>query len=331
VLDLSYVLPLRSPVPDLELREYLEELAEAVADIVVVDASAPEVRAVHERWWGKRVTHVVPDPARRCSNGKVWGVLTGLDHAGYDAVIIADDDVRWDRPGLARVNDLLASAELVAPANYFSPLPWHARYDTGRTLIQRALGGDWPGTLAVRRESLAAFGGGYDGNVLFENLELVRTVEAGGGRVVWAMDLFVARRPPTARHFLGQRVRQAYDELARPLHLLASLSVLPILSTTLARGRIGALLALVTSAVLTAELGRRRNGGTRVYPASSVPMAAVWMVERSVTSWLALWCRQRGGVRYAGNRISRAASSRAQLRSRARTSPVLREDPAYAR
>jgi cellulose synthase/poly-beta-1,6-N-acetylglucosamine synthase-like glycosyltransferase len=127
----SYVLPLRASTPDPELRDYVRWLAETVADVVVVDASPDEVRAVHEGWWGTWVRHLPPDPAHHCRNGKVRGVLTGLDRARHDVVVIADDDVRWDRDGLRRVVDLLESTELVAPANYYDPLPWHARYDTG--------------------------------------------------------------------------------------------------------------------------------------------------------------------------------------------------------
>jgi hypothetical protein len=42
-----------------------------------------------------------------------------------------------------------------------------------RTLLNRASGGDWPGTLGVRRSALQRTGG-YDGSAMFENLELVR-------------------------------------------------------------------------------------------------------------------------------------------------------------
>ena len=68
-----------------------------------------------------------------------------------------DDDVRFDRPGLERVVDLLATHHLVRPQNYFSPLPWHALWDTARTLINRAPGPDYPGTLAVRRSKSVPF------------------------------------------------------------------------------------------------------------------------------------------------------------------------------
>jgi hypothetical protein len=315
-LPVSYVLPLKSRKPDEELRDYVSWLARQVADMVVVDGSDPEVRSVHESWWGRQLRHVPPDAALGCANGKVWGVLTGLHLARYDAVVIADDDVRWDVPALRRAVALLRCAELVAPANYYAPLPWQARYDTARTLIHRALGADWPGTLVLRRGALAATGGGYDGDVLFENLELVRTVTAGGGRVVWPLDLFVLRRPPDTGHFLGQRIRQAYDEFARPAHLAAALGVLPLALTALARRRWGAVLAAAITATTWAEAGRRRAGGRAVYPASSSLLAPLWVLERGVCIWLAVWWRLRGGVPYAGRRLRRAASTPGRLRRR---------------
>ena len=77
----------------------------------------------------------------------------------------------------------------------------------------------------------ASGAGSYQtGAVLFENLELVRTIEAVGGRSVSAPDLFVRRLPPETPHFWRQRVRQAYDEFARPPRLIAALSILPLLT-----------------------------------------------------------------------------------------------------
>ncbi|WP_219417385.1 glycosyltransferase family 2 protein [Pseudonocardia nigra] len=315
-LPLSYVLPLKAAVADPELRDHVRWLADRVAEVIVVDGSAPPIWALHRSWWGPPVRHVRPDPARECANGKVWGVLTGLRLAGHDGVVVADDDVRWDLPGLRRALALLNSADLVAPANHYDPMPWHARYDTARTLIHRALGADWPGTLALRRSALTRVGGGYDGDVLFENLELVRTVEAAGGRAVWPLDLFVLRRAPDTRHFLGQRVRQAYDEFARPAHLMAALALLPLVAAAVAQRRRGPLLAVLAAVIAWAEIGRRRGGGTKVYPASSALLAPLWVLERGVCMWVALWWRLRGGVPYAGRRLRRAATSPRELRRR---------------
>ncbi|MGI9121136.1 MAG: hypothetical protein ACR2G7_13625 [Acidimicrobiales bacterium] len=121
---------------------------------------------------------------------------------------------------------LLVHADLVCPQNHFDPLPWHARWDSARTLLNRAAGIDMPGTLGVRR-SVVLRAGVYDGDSLFENLELIRTMQAVGGPAVSAPDLFVRRLPPTAEHFWSQRVRQAYDDLALPPRLAAELALLP--------------------------------------------------------------------------------------------------------
>src|SRR3712207_7643361 len=94
------------------------------------------------------------------------------------------------------------------PQIYFHPLPWHARWDTGRILLNRMTGGDWPGTLGVRRSILRATGG-YEGGVLFENLELGRKELAAGGREGVPVDPFARRRPPVAPHFWSQRVHPA--------------------------------------------------------------------------------------------------------------------------
>ena len=312
----SYVLPLRVAVPAFpELGEYLGRLLELV-EVVVVDGSADEVFAAHDEAWPGGVRHIRPDPARACANGKVHGVLTGLDAVTHDRVVIADDDVRYDADGLRRVLDLLGSCDLVRPQNYFTPLPWHAAWDTSRTLLNRALAADYPGTLGVRRD-LLAHTGGYDGDVLFENLELMRTIAAAGGRSCAPLDLYVRRIPPTARHFWSQRVRQAYDELARPPRMALELSVVPLTVGALATGRRRHLAAGVLGLILAAERGRRRANGRTVFPARTSLFAPLWVGERGVCSWLALASRVgRGGVPYGDGVLRRAATPPAVLRER---------------
>ena len=145
-----------------------------------MDGSEPDEFRSHRDRWSAFAAHVRPADDIHCANGKVRGVLTGLRLATHELVVIADDDVRYDDDGLRRMARLLADADLVRPQNYFEPLPWHARWDTARILLNRAIGSDFPGTLGVRRSFLASVGG-YDGDVLFENLELMRTVTAARG------------------------------------------------------------------------------------------------------------------------------------------------------
>jgi hypothetical protein len=315
VADARYVLPLKW-ADDSGLDGLSRYLAEVVTwlPVTVVDGSAPERFAAHGRALPDAVEHVRPEPWPG-ANGKVAGVMTGVRRAPEERIVVADDDVRHTRATLERVVALLEQAEVVRPQNYYLHLPWQARWDSGRALLNRALGGDWPGTLGVRRSALLA-AGGYDGDVLFENLELVRTVRAAGGREAVALDVLVGRVPPTVSHFLGQRVRQAYDDFAQPPRLLAELSLLPLLCWAVRHP--GGLAAAVLAVCGVAEAGRRRAGGARVFPADTVLWAPLWVLERSVCVWAAVLARARGGVAYAGGRVRTAGHSRAALRRRLR-------------
>ena len=317
MIEASYVLPIRRDRPDRsdELASYLRRLSGRL-EVVAVDGSPPDVFATHAARWGTFVRHIPPDPDLVTPMGKVGNVLTGVRHAHGERLVIADDDVRYELPALERVVTLLDQAHVVRPQNYFDPLPWHARWDTARTLLNRMTGGDWPGTLGVRRSALRATGG-YAGDVMFENFELVRTVRAAGGREVVPLDLFVRRLPPDARHFWSQRVRQAYDELARPLRCCVWLALLP-LAATLAVGRRWALLALGAGASIgLAEAGRRRAGGRAVFPPSASLLAPAWIAERAVCIWLAVGARVfLGGIPYRDSVLTRAATPMRALRRR---------------
>jgi hypothetical protein len=313
----SYVLPIAADeAPSAELTEYLAGIARR-GQLVVVDGSPPDVFAAAHDAWSPWSLHIRPDPRHACVMGKVQGVLTGLDHVQHDIVVIADDDVRYGGDGLDAVVDALGRADVVVPQNYFDPLPWHARWDTARTLLNRASGGDFPGTLGVRTSVLRA-AGGYDGDVMFENLELMRTVEAAGGTCERLDEVYVRRLPPTTKHFLRQRVRQAYDELARPLRLAVWLLVLPV---ALIAGRRWprTLPALAAAPVVVAELGRRRGDARRHFPATSSLLAPLWVAERATCAWIAIGARLRGGIPYRGRRIRCAAHSMATLRARQAT------------
>ena len=323
--SLTYILPIKASAPqaDGELTAYVRWLA-SLAEVIVVDGSVPEVHACHAAAWGDVVRHVRPAPELATPMGKVGGVLTGVQLASHERLIVADDDVRYDEHALRRMASALDDADVVRPQNYFVPFPWHARWDTGRMLLNRLSGGDWPGTLGVRRSILRATGG-YDGRAMFENLELVRTVLAAGGTESVPLDLFVARRPSTTRHFWSQRVRQAYDELARPARLAAQLAVLPLAvtgATTLGWPMLAVAAAVIAAA---AELGRRRAGGATIFPASAALLAPAWVAERAVCSWLAIgaWLLL-GGVPYRGTVLRHAATPMRVLRARlAQPAPTL--------
>ncbi|MET0843358.1 MAG: glycosyltransferase family 2 protein [Mycetocola sp.] len=313
--DAEYVLPLRwseyRTDGVLELTDYLAEIGR-ILDVTVVDGSPPDIFAAHRALWADLVRHVKPD-GTPTANGKVAGVMTGIRLARHLAVILADDDVRYDQPGLERMVAELQTADLVRPQNYFTALPWHARWDTARSLINRALASDYPGTMGVNRDRVLELGG-YDGDVLFENLQLIRTIEAAHGRERRLDDLFVGRMPPSSVHFWRQRVRQAYDDFAQPARLLLELSLLPVLLWSIRHP--ARLAAVAASAIALAEVGRRRAGGTAVFPATSALWAPVWVLERAVCVWLAVGSRMFGGAKYGNARLQTAAHSTATIRQK---------------
>jgi hypothetical protein len=320
---ITYVLPLRWSEDQgiVELAAYLERIAEVVDEVVVVDGSPRQRFDLHAHLLAG-VRHIRPDPSLDFAMGKVNGVVTGVRAARNERVILADDDVRYRPEQLGQLAALLDRAELVRPQNYFSPLPWHARLDTGRSLLNRVASGDptwpaadFPGTLALGQSFFCEIGA-YDGDVMFENLELIRTVHAAGGRVLSRLDLYVERRPPSASHFLSQRVRQAYDDFALPLRMAVLLMAGPLLVAAAMRRRFGAIALSAAGIAGVAEAGRRRAGGRAYFPASSSALAPLWVLERAVCAWLAVVKRLRGGVGYSGRTIKGSATPLRELRRR---------------
>lgn len=316
-IKLSYVLPIAAHTSQVcALTGYLNRLSRIIDEVIVVDGSPGEVFETHARAWSGLVRHL--RPTARTTNGKVAGVMTGVRAAREEHIIVADDDVRYRRAELERMLALLQHYEVVRPQNIFRPQPWHARWDTARSLLNRLKGGDWPGTLGVRR-SVLLDAGGYSGDVLFENLEMVRTIKAAGGREAVPLDLFVARRPPPARHFVSQRVRQAYDEWARPARFAMQLALLPGAVILAFVGGPAALIPAAACSVAAAELGRRIGRGRTAFSPDSALWTPAWLAERAVTSWIALGIGLfGGGVRYRTTRLRHAATPHYLLKQRVR-------------
>ena len=70
-----------------------------------------------------------------------------------------------------------------------------------------------------------------------------------------------------------------------------SLTVLPAGMALAVTGRWRALAAGAVATALAAEVGRRRKGGRRVFPARASLFSAAWLAERAVCSWLAVGAR----------------------------------------
>ncbi len=293
----TYLLPIRRVRLNAEEAEdfarYFRRLARAGCEVLVVDGSPPEVFAAHGEVWRGACRHVTVDPQYKYLNGKVNGVHTGVGLAACEHIILADDDIRYTADDVARACALLDEHEMVRPQNYLYPLPWWARMEGARMLVNRGVltTGDYPGTCAFRRSTFLRVGH-YDGDVLFDNEEIVRHFVAQGADVHYALGLFILKRPPTFEKWLEQRPRQAYEDFVMRLKTALFVSLVPV---TIALGLLsGARAALAFAAfvsacaVLLALRGLRRDRARDFFPARVAFYAPLWVLERALSSYGAL-------------------------------------------
>ena len=146
---------------------------------------------------------------------------------------------------------------------------------------------------------------------------MVRTAQAAGLRVSNRPDIIVARVVPLTRHFADQRLRQAYDSWAQPGRLVAELAILPLTAVLAVRRR--RCLALLAGAVVAAAVTGRHRYSPLPTPWDAPAWSLAWVAELAVLSWYAVGVRVRGGVRYHGRRVTRAAHRPRELATR---SPV---------
>src|SRR5205085_4170962 len=130
-------------------------------------------------------------------------------------IVLADDDIRYAPSDIEQILAMLDDFEVVRPQNYLalkvgqvSNLPVRldgklktcstipARMEAARMLINRATLGaaDYPGTCAFRRDAFLR-AGDYDGDVLFDNEELIRHLARFGAKICYANNLFIRKRP----------------------------------------------------------------------------------------------------------------------------------------
>ncbi|HEX8000383.1 MAG TPA: glycosyltransferase family 2 protein [Pyrinomonadaceae bacterium] len=316
----TYILPVRrvraSREEASEFADYFRSLARAGCEVLVVDGSPPEVFAAHERAWSGVCRHVGVNPKYKYLNGKVNGVHTGVDLASCERIVLADDDIRYTTEDIARACELLDYHEMVRPQNYLRPLPWWARLEGARMLINRGVlpTGDYPGTCSFRRSTCLRVGH-YDGDVLFDNEEIVRHFVLQGADVCYARDFFILKRPPTLRKWMEQRPRQAYEDFVMRAKTALFMSLLPVaVALRLFAGTRAALVfvAVVSiCAVLLALRGLLRDRAYKFFRPSLIFYAPLWVLERAMSSYWALYWRiARGGYPF-GDRLLSKGTGRA--------------------
>jgi hypothetical protein len=146
--------------------------------------------------------------------------------------------------------------------------------------------------------------------VLFDNEELIRHFAREGACVRYAIDFFVRKRPPSLRKWLEQRPRQAYEDFPFRAKSALFFSLVPaaLLAFLLGGRKSGAffLASLGAAASGLAAAGRARGEASKFFPSSVCCFAPLWVTERSLSSWWALfWFLRRGGYPFGETMLSR--------------------------
>ena len=335
----TFVMPIRrvrvDPIEIKRLGDYFKLLSSAGCEVLIVDGSHRRIFGEHAKFWQAFSVHIAPDPKYSYLNGKVNGVHTGVDLASCERIILADDDIRYSAADVTKMCERLDRYEMVRPQNFIAPLPWWARLDAARILINRGVlrAGDYPGTCGFRRSTIRRVGP-YDGDVLFDNEEMVRHFVLHGVDIDYAHDFFILKRPPTLTKWLEQRPRQAYEDFVMRAKTVAFASVLP---TLLALGLFDlrtptflvVLLSLVSLAISTR--GMLRDSAYRYFPMTSPLFAPLWLIERSISIYWAIFWRVRyGGYPFGSELLSKGtgdawiAGGKLQSQRLARSQPVRR-------
>jgi glycosyl transferase family 21 len=311
----TYLLPIRrtafSATEAKELGVYFRTLKNAGCNVLVVDGSAAPVFEQHAETWRSLVRHEPVDRSFGYLNDKVNGVHTGVGLAATEKIILADDDIRYTPAEIDRVCEQLENFEVVRPQNFLSPLPWWARMEAARMLINRATlrTADYPGTCAFRRGTMLRVGH-YDGDVLFDNEEIIRHFARAGATVFYATNLFVRKRPPAFRKWIEQRPRQAYEDFGLRTKTALFLS-LPIFAGWLGyafgwESFVYYLLSVSVISIALATAGRFRGTASKHFPWSIYFFAPLWTLERTVsTYWALYWHFAHGGYPFGDKILSK--------------------------
>lgn len=314
----TYLCPLRSTTVDMDVikdfNDYWKMLSDLNCEVLVVDGSPPEVFRAHKEQW-THCRHISVDRRYRFLNGKVNGMITGVLEAKSEFIIMGDDDVRYTPEDIQRMIDGLKNYDLVRPQNYFSPSPFWTQIDTGRILLNRAYfpEGDFPGTFGFRK-SVFLNAWPYDGDVLFDNEEVVKHLQNRGANILFDRNFFVRRKPPSLEKWLEQRPRQAYEDFVMKRRTAFFLACLPsfMLLASLKRKKTAAVLAasIVGFSMAKAQKGRSREV-QQYLPPKALLFAPLWILERSVSIYLALYWRiVKGGYPF-GDKIIKKGTGRA--------------------
>lgn len=300
-----------------ELTNYLSEIGVSGCDVVVVDGSPEEIfdqNGQSLRWVSR---HVAARPRHRSFSGAIDPIRAAIDFSNCDKVIVADQNVRYDDEAIARICALLDNHEVVEPQDYFAPLPWWSGIEAGRMLVHRGVDPlpDHGVTFGMRKWSVrglrtidAAWSNGDDP---------VRRLASQGADVFSACDVFVRRLPPPLGDWIRDRPRQADDDFAMPVKSAFFFALLPMIALLLILGgaRLAGGYAGAVACAATVLAIRGRIGASAFFPLRACLSAPLWIVERSVSVYWALFRKLRSARSAATNPAVAERKSSARIAS----------------
>ena len=308
----TYAVAIDGRLHDDDLRSfarYLSTLGLAGCEVLIFDDSAPrqfEERRRVLRWVGRHVAAA----QHRLASGELDPVHAAAELAGCEKVIVASIEARYSVAELRALCELLDRHEVVEPQEYVAPLPWWGGIDAGRLLLHRGVD-QMPqdrATFAFRRPAfrpLRAFDDQARAND--SRLLVARGAEAHEARV------FVRREPPRLAHWLALRARESSADLGAPMKSAFFFAVVPLLVALAIIGGIqvagGCAGVMAFASVVLAVRGR--VGAGKFFPLHACLYAPLWILERSVSIYWALFERVR--TRRAPG-ASRSAASPSQTR-----------------
>jgi hypothetical protein len=279
-----------------ELAHYLSDLGVTGCEVVILDETRGETFAAQRdslRWVGR---HETPRPQHRSAFGGVDRLRAAADLAGTEKVIVAAHDVRFDLVALERTLSELDIHEAVEPQEFCDPLPWWEGLDASRMLMRRGVEPEpnHSATFAFRRSviasvrSLAPSRGGDDtGRLTYAGVD-----------VMPALDAFVHRPPATLSDWIAARPGRAaaiFDSGAKAGFFLTFLPLLMIAGVFGGAAFAATAFATVAFASIAVAL-RGRRGAEHAVPLYAALLAPLWIVERSVLVYVALYSRFAGAA-----------------------------------
>jgi hypothetical protein len=281
-----------------DLASYLSTISVAGCEVVLVDASASQIFENNRRvlrWVGR---HLAVRPRYRSFAGGIDIVRTAADVSNCDKVIVADANVRYDTSTLENLCELLDKHEVVEPQDYFEPRPWWSGIEAGRMLLHRGIEPvpDHGVTFGFRKSAIRGLRG-VD-IVSCSGEDPVRRLASQGAEIFSAPEVFVRRLPPALDDWLRERPKQAGDDFVMPVKTVFFFALLPMAAALAVTGGLrvaGGYLSAIAAVSMVLAI-RGRSGAAIFFPLRACLCAPLWVLERSVSVYWALFRKLNGST-----------------------------------